>query len=118
MIVEDDDDDIVLGQPVAQLVQPSKSGSRRISHEQALFASEPTSCEGRIFVGDFFKVVDDVKIDIARYDIFTDALGQIGVDFLRIVLTRLVIFFKHRTIGINAPDDDVGVLLFEVAPRS
>ena len=114
VVVKEDDGDGIVGQQVLELAQTLKGGTARVSQQQALAACEFACCHGAIAVGDLFKSVDEAKVDVFWQNVFANALGDVAVNLLRVKLAGLMVFFEHGTVGVDAPNLDVGVLFFEV----
>ena len=85
-----------------------------MSSHSATRGREFACCHGAIAVGDLFKSVDEAKVDVFWQNVFANALGDVAVNLLRVKLAGLVVFFEHGTVGVDAPNLDVGVLFFEV----
>ena len=54
-----------------------------------------------IFIGNFFKMIDDTEVNILRKKIFAYTFGNVWIDLILIQNAGFFIFFKYRTIGIN-----------------
>ena len=73
---------------------------------------------GSCLVRDLFEVVDQTEIDVGRQDVLANAFCDVGVDFVFVEFTRLVVFLEHGTVRIDAPNLNVGILLLEVFGRA
>ena len=114
VVVKEDDRDGIGRQQVLELAQPLKGRSARIPQQQPLAACELASSHGAIAVGDLFESVNEAKVDVLWQNVFTNALGDVSVNLLRVKLAGLVVLFEYGTVGVDAPNLNIRVLLFKV----
>ena len=114
VVVKEDDGDGIVGQQVLELAQTLKGGTARIPQQQALAARKFSCGHGAIAICDLFESVNEAKVDVFWQNVFANALCDVAVNLLRVKFAGLVVFFKYGTVGVDAPNLNVGVLFFEV----
>ena len=114
MVVEDDHDHVAFREVILQLQEAGHRGAGGVPGEDALFARDATRHDGRVLVGHFLEMIDDIEIDVPRQEVFADAFGDVRVDLVLVENAGLLVLLEHRPVGVDAPHLDARVLLLEV----
>ncbi len=96
-----------------ELAQPLKGGSAGITEQKAFLARQFPCGERSVAVGNFFKLVNEAKVDVLRQNVFANTFGDVAINFFLVKFAGLVELFENRTVGIDAPNLDAWILLLE-----
>src|SRR5690606_15561705 len=88
-------------------------GTGRVSYKNAFFSGNFTGENGCCFVGNFFKMVNYAEIHAFGEEIFPDAFGDIGINFVFVENAGFVIFLEYVAESINSPDQNVSFFFFD-----
>ena len=114
VVVKEHHHHIAFFKAVFELSKPLKGRSAGISQKQPFLSRQFAAGQSSISVADFFKNIDHRKVYVFRQNVFANAFGDVGVDFVFVELSGFVILFKHRTVGVHTDDLNIGIALFEI----
>src|SRR4029079_10085212 len=86
----------------------------RVAGKDAFLAGDAAGHQRGILVGDLFEGVDHVEVDVPGQEVFPDALSDVRVDLVLVEDPRLFVFLEYRAVGIDDPNLDLRVALFQV----
>ena len=89
-------------------------GSTGPTYKKPFLSCQATRHDRSILVSHLDEVVNQGKIHIRRQNIFSNSFSEVWIDFLFIKNPRLLVFLKHRTVGIQSYCDQVWVLFFQI----
>ena len=114
MVVEQHDWNVGGLEVVLELTQSLEGTPAAVPEQKPFFFGQFSSRMGARFVRHLFKPVDQTEIDVGRQDVFANALGDVRVNFVFVEFARFVVLLEHRTVRVDAPNLNVGVLLLQV----
>ena len=114
VVVEKHDGDGIVGQQVLELPKALEGRAARIAEQQGFLAGKLAGGQSAVAVRDLLKAVDQTEVDVFGQNVFADSFRDVAVDFFGVELARFVVLFKHRAVGVHAPNLDVRVFFFEV----